>query len=502
MMKKTIIFWFAFLVVSANAHDGIKRQPRGDVDRIVAGPGISVSPGSGRGDVTVTAIVISSDTFIDTSGSTQTKSGGIIAASFSGSSATVTSTATLTYANVGSITSTGTTLNILSSVNSNGDITATSFIGNGSALTNLPAGGQSLYRVTIGTLGATGVDIASNTVDGYIDALVRLNANGLTNSTTGGGLIYIKEGAYGINNTTIPAGVTIVAVGSTVWVNAGANGAASAFIFGVVDGLKFDLNNRAFSVEQVAMRNNGILRNSKIYGARNQGTGAGNLHSCAWGATDAFNVLVENNVFEDFRSADGVTRFGDVAPFLVRNSSYVIFRDNQIIISNTSKDGGSHFGIIRSTNVIIQRNNWPSPGFTENGFSVLDHTIGFQFLDNTVHINKLASNGVILLGDNSSPSVEVASITVIANNVFTSTGQLGTSNIVFSRSNTGAREGFGIVVTNNIVNVGTGSDITFYRGDARTSALVTNNHLYNVTTFTAGTGSIVQSGNYLNRVAQ
>lgn len=492
-MKRFVIFCLAFQTAVIFAHDGIKRQSDGGVSKITAGGGVSVSPGSGTGNVTVSATVISTAGFATNTALNETRvATGAIAGRLNNGAITVN--------DEGAVQGNATTLDFVGA-----NVTATAV---GSTITVTVTGGaasasgQSPFVITIGTLGATGVDIASNTIDGYVAALVRLKANGLTNSTTAGGLIYVKEGIFSISNATVPAGVTIVAVGSTVWVNAAANNVSSVFIFGTVDGLKFDLSNRAFSAEQVCMRNNGILRNSKIYGAGFQGGGAGNLHACALGATDAFNVLIEHNILENFRPVDGITRFGDDSAFMIRKSSFIVFRDNQVIISANGVNGGCLASVIQSSNVVMQRNNFPYPGFAENGISLLDHVIDFQFLNNTIYIFRPATNGIILFGDNTSPNIEVSSACVISDNVFISSGGLGTSNIFYGRSNTGTKRSYGIVIKNNFVNVGTNSSITFYKGDGQSSAILLNNVMYGVNTFTSGTGRIIQAGNYKDDIAQ
>lgn len=250
----------------------------------------------------------------------------------------------------------------VSSFNCTGDNVACTVTG-GTATINV-TGGTAInpFTIVIGTLGAIAgtVDIASNNVDGLNEALRRLGAAGLTVSSTAQGKIIYKSGNYTYVGATIPIGIELDTLGSSVVFNLTSVGNRMFAIHGTVRNVSFDYSGLAFNTDIVVVSTGGRLLDCKFYGTKNQLTGT--INSRILSIQLANNFRVERNQFLDVQPIPGVAAVGDSGNFRIENSSYGFFNKNLIDSGGTSNLAANTFRITESSQIFFQENEIKTAG--------------------------------------------------------------------------------------------------------------------------------------------
>ena len=367
-------------------------------------------------------------------------------------------------------------------------------------------GGSSIrpYRIVVGTLTAADVDIASDTVDGLNEALRRLGAAGLTDSTTAVGFIFYKEGLYRITGATIPAGITVFsAIGSsTVWsVNVTTH--QMAVIYGKIDGLTFDIAVANYTTDMLVFKNNSQLRNFKIEGGKNLDPNV--ERSSIFSIKNTSNVVIQNGDLGIMANGADQIELGQGSSIEIYFSSHIVL-DN-LYIKEHIPSGGSQtngvIGISTSTDVTVKRL------FVERSGDIFLGIHGAKEIyieDNSFFITKTGdARGYLGIWDDG-----VASSTgVIFNrNKFVVTNQNSGKLIAIGQCDDGA-QGFkvnGVVISNNFVTGGV-AGWTFVKtcnADAINTVLLGNN-VFNANTFITDSGvgtKYTGNDNFFNGVEQ
>ena len=299
----------------------------------------------------------------------------------------------------------------------------------GNQICGTDATGAAVVRssaVIVGPLGASGVDVASNTIDGWEEALRMLNSGGLTDSTTGFGTIIYNPGVYSLSGATVPAGIKLIGTSSSVWVTDSVSNRI-ATIYGTVDGMQFDAGGRNLTSSFIVFRTGTRFKNNITYGTWNITASAAFTYTFFVGGETTMNnnIIIEKNTFKDWRPVDGELGNGDDGAFSIRKSSNVFFIDNKVEIAEVTTTGAG-FVIDNSTNIYISRN---------------DFTI-----DNNTMLNMRGSNADIFIDSNRFYQGQIASpngngIGIVMHNtngVGTSTGALIISNNHFIRRFSGS----------------------------------------------------------------
>lgn len=211
--------------------------------------------------------------------------------------------------------------------------------GGGASASTVPY--QNIYQVVMGTLGVTGVDIASGTEDGLTAALAILGARGLTDSTTAQGTIFIRAGVYSWTGGTIPAGITLYAApGSSVVITPGYISTGTILtVYGSIENINFDLQNKHYSGWQVDAKTNSKIR-ARFYNSKRPNESADHA---------IFSIRNSSNVTANVSFDNILDYAGDnsnKAPFVVSGSSYcdIIFETGDDYVSLGNAGHFVHFG--------------------------------------------------------------------------------------------------------------------------------------------------------------
>lgn len=331
--------------------------------------------------------------------------------------------------------------------------------------------------VIVGPLGSTGVDIASNTIDGWNAALRMLGASGLTTSTTGQGTIHYNRGNYRLDPVsdllTVPAGIKLIGDTSATWSLLSAGKILN--VYGKIEGMAF--NSAGFAVGNFVNFSSGSRVSNCIFlGLDNANTGSVDGHSFV--INNVHDIIVENCVFHGWRGQDGLSIYGDDGAFRIKNSSNVIFRYNTINSAN-NKNGGSGLVVHLSSAVQIYGNSWK---------------------------NLTGSSAIMLTGGNTNITIE--------DNYFTVEGasMVATNGVIVAQSAVGSvTSSTGIFINNNkfftFVNAGVNLILTQGTAPPIGGLVISGNtsvsSLPNALTFigiTAQASGTVIKGNTANRL--
>lgn len=347
------------------------------------------------------------------------------------------------------------------------------------------AGGSSItlrqYDVYVGTLGANPfeVDIASNNEDGLFAALARIQALGLTDSTTAQGTIFYRAGVYTMTGATIPAGVTVAAVenSSTIWVMDSIS-ETMVTIFGQggdfsnLKNITFDLGKLAFRSEVIVYKQGARATDIVVRNADNQAS-ISNVFNCVFCINDTSDVVIVADV-QQFKAI--ITNIGTrQAPFRIEDSSdvWLQIRTGQGV---DNFDNRQTFFLKNNRNVHIHDSI-----FTDVGGYFIEINSGNRDLyieRNHFNITKAKFGGtgiIIFIGDLAGADTSTA--TYITNNSFRDQSGDADSIIGILQSTTIPE---GVVISGNIAK-GIGVTPTFITISANVfGTLCTDNKVSNI----------------------
>lgn len=188
------------------------------------------------------------------------------------------------------------------------------------------AGKRNYSGIVVGTAGAVGVDAYVTNVNQFNLILGSFAARGLTTSTTVQGKIYFREGTYDMTGTTVPRGIKLYAIGSSVTFILNATDKELIYNYGEIGTSQHPFT---LSGNGLAFRGYGtisIKSNSKTYAIITGGQGIPN------GVSNVNFILVEDSTnavgaidFQQTRSVTNGNLIGLVNNFLMRNSSFCVF---------------------------------------------------------------------------------------------------------------------------------------------------------------------------------
>lgn len=203
------------------------------------------------------------------------------------------------------------------------------------------------YALVVGTLGVSGVDLATQTADGFNEAIRRVAGSASVAQAIGlGGTILFRPGTYTVNEATVPAGVTLYALpGSSVtFISTSAYSALT--IYGTIENIHINLASSAVSQIQgrmVDMRSHSRFKGS-IQMSRGQQTNIG----AQIGIVNSSQVVVDVEV----SSAIGVAAAVRAGAIFIVNSSYVFVRSNIIDCNENKIPGQAAFLTLFETNYV------------------------------------------------------------------------------------------------------------------------------------------------------
>lgn len=206
---------------------------------------------------------------------------------------------------------------------------------------------QKSFDLTMATVGVTGVDIASGNIDGWIDALARVGAGGLTESTSLQFTIGLKSGIYDFTGATNPYGIHMYCQPGSSTVLRWDGSQMPWFIrnHGKISNCLIDGANRPWNAYPfISMRSSSALDNVKIYGAgnftRNTGTTLiriqdvmnTRIYDLSVDSYAAQTDTTQGGLLEVIRSSDTFVHFKDV-----RNGDTRANADKHIYISHSAR---------------------------------------------------------------------------------------------------------------------------------------------------------------------
>lgn len=329
------------------------------------------------------------------------------------------------------------------------------------------------YDVVIGTIGTPGVDVEVSNLATFNIALASIGACGLVYSATGYGRILMREGVYNIQGATIPRGVELIGMSTTVWMGSVAT-QGLVKIYGKADAIKFDCNNLAFSSHMVWVSSGGRLLNSEIYNASSQVSGSVRFASALF--VDGADNVVQGNTIRDIRATDGVSYYGDVAPIILMSTG-LMFADNTITYTNPAGVNSTSFSIWGTTTASIIRNRIYN--LSQNGISFNNGVKTTQLRDNFITVTNSAGapdNGVIMAKDTGNRGAVISSGVVIADNIIMYNAAASATIFNFPPLVANAQV-LSLVVSGNVVDGQSGSGFTFANiGTGGLLTIFTNNH--------------------------
>ena len=400
-MKKFIIaslvsigilsYWADISFCAAGKKLGRNRYEPGAVSKISAGNNISVTPSNGNGNVTVSVtdnVTVSSFNAAQiTSTNPYHGLGTHLSGTFGFYDGTTRGFArglTVTGAGNGGFSLTGDT------------VTLTMLDTTGSGAGGTSTGPFRTWDVTVGTLGAANVDIASNTTEGYVAALRQCGLG--RNSTTGYCRIFYNPGVYSeMYGATIPANVQVYAIpnSSTVW-NMSLTTVNVATVYGDISGVTVDVSSLAFTDAIFDFKTGGSLgKNGQTRILNCQAKG---LTAVAYFAPAILRINNSSNNYvnayiDKWIGAAAQTLSGDRAPIMVYQSTNVVLKletDNAEIIGGQD----NHMvGIAKSNNVKIQDGHFKKHS---GMMTVVADSKNWMFLNNIYEPNAGGTGGSTL----------------------------------------------------------------------------------------------------------
>lgn len=363
------------------------------------------------------------------------------------------------------------------------------------------------YDLIVGTPGAIGVHAYVSNLTTFDSILSSVGASGLTTSATAQARIFFKNGTYLIQGATIPRGVTIICDSSAVWkaTNLALN---IVKIHGRAIGLKLDGNNLAFTSRLVEVSTYGVLEDFELYGIGNQSGVVGRAALGAYGATD---VKILNGKISGMKSLDGTAYYGDIAGFMVFNSTDVLISGNKFT-SNGSPDSANSTAmtIWGSTHVIFENNVLQN--MNQN---IMSFNSGVR--DVTVRNNRIIptdgnggpDNGTFIFSATGNNGVIASSdVYIVENDLFLPAGQTASPFVTISASFVNEQV-YGVVIKDNIVYSNNDADYRFASITANGSVgtILQGNHVQarGSSSFItdSGVATLYQTqGNTLNRILQ
>lgn len=369
---------------------------------------------------------------------------------------------------------------------------------------------QRAYTVVVGTLGAIGVDVASNTVNGYIQALALcgVTQNAMTSST--GCTILYRPGVYsGYFGSTIPTNVAVMAVpNSSTVLNWGSLSQPMFASYGTISGFDIDVGGVAFTGALLQLLSNSITKDIVVHNAHGMATGAGvaNATPGVFKITNSSNVLVDNFKVDFFTTRTDIAIEGDSGNFYVFRSTNVTL--NRLDLSTgtgsgagITAGGSTTLGIRSCSNVKLTNSIFRSAGgrcirIMGSKGTVIDNN---DFIKQTSGINPLI--GV------ANDSVNCTTPTIISNNRVDVQTSNGTN--IFGFDAAASNTVRGVLVNDNYVfsSIGlTASEVFLNIGSTKVvGAVIKGNVASNIATFISDSGTGTQYatlGNFLNSVQQ
>ena len=225
----------------------------------------------------------------------------------------------------------------------------------------------SVYLSSSGALSTQG-DLQGSYTTNFINALERLGAAGLTNSTTAQGRIIMGQGLYVIQNATIPAGVTVECPkGSSVVFTNGNTNKNILKVYGRLLNCYIDLQGNAAYGEPVMTGNNGTIDGLETYGAWNkpQTDYTGSILA----VVDSTNVRVNMTIRDGSPTAQDGNGGGIMR---IENSSNSYISVNIKTLSAFGTTGKQGIYLKGSNNIHFVDSEWRAMGgrfitFKENG---------------------------------------------------------------------------------------------------------------------------------------
>lgn len=368
------------------------------------------------------------------------------------------------------------------------------------------AGGTRAYQIIVGTLGAIGVDYASNSVVQVTNQIY--SDKGASNSSTNTVpiTIFFRPGVYGGAQSSCAANsywFTVPLPSGTIFVMENDSQPITTN-FGTQDGFTYDAGSRPFSGDMINMRNRSKLKNFTIIGAQAM---TNYSQAAVINMESSSNCVVSDGWFKEWHGCAGRTWQGNCAA--IRNYTSTDTYTSRVLFS-TPMYLGSMYETAWAT--VRTRNAHMSDCIFE-GVNAIVLSIGTG-LNTFIERNKFnigagsqgdgANYGLITLdGSDEAPNVGASSTTLIADNnfVFISTGG-APGNIIRSRSY-GGGIGNGYLIKNNTVSSQIRTNWTFYKqiGGTVYNVVLKNNDVYNLENLIvdSGIGTAYQSlGNMLN----
>mgnify|MGYP001618136313 CR=1 FL=1 len=300
----------------------------------------------------------------------------------------------------------------INSLNVTGSIGAISVVG-GTGTLALNAAGfltsiPKTYNVTVCTLGVTGCDIASNTLDGVDAALGLLGARGLSippanfyGSTVQGKILFIG-GPFDIAGATCPYGITFAMIkgSSSSWMPLdGTYGSSRTILanWGTIKDLTIDGGSQpAFGGYKVIAGSGAVFNGLRLQNftsvTRVDQIGK-NLLGIVNVSTVTFNDLELDNCVGRI---EGGSHFGDGATVLIDNSTNVYFNRTTFGKFVGQQGNFTAFGLSRSVNVRFY-NLFARQAFGDF-ININGGVIDWEISDSEFHISGIYNNGRGIVG--------------------------------------------------------------------------------------------------------
>lgn len=374
---------------------------------------------------------------------------------------------------------------------------------------------RAIYRafdVIVGTLGAVGVDYASNSIREVTNKIYSDKGVSLGSTNTIPLSIFFKAGVYGGNGSTTPAMVrwfTVPNPSGTIYSMEG-DSTPITTNYGVQDGFTYDAGSRPFTAPMIRMRDRSEISNFTIIGAQAM------ANFTAGGAildyTKSSDTITRDGWFKEYHGCAGSVFQSNCAALRVAESTNTYaYRLRFSTPAYVASPYETIWGTYRSKNSHLYDSVF-------EGVSAIPISIG-SGQGNSVKRNTFilgagseadgASYGVITFdGSDEVPAVGSSSTTEVSDNyfMFTSSGGGSPGCIIRSRSFAGGI-GNGYLIKNNLVFSPGRTNWAFFRqiGGTVFNIVLKDNDVYNLQTFIqdAGIGTKYTGlGNMFNGIEQ